>query len=96
MSTNRSILNAFFIAIKYASIFGGCIFIFFFASIAMVQGNGTAPWITHASVSILDFTVKLLGISSNGSVFTVVFFWAFLVFVLVFMFMLLRSKVSNG
>jgi hypothetical protein len=69
---------------------------FFFASIAMVQGNGTAPWITHASVSILDFTIKLLGISSNGSVFAVVFFWTFLVFGLVFIFMLFRRKVSNG
>lgn len=95
MSINRSILNAFSIAIKYASIFGGCIFIFFFASIAMVQGNGTAPWITHSAVSILDFTVKLLDISSNGSVFVVVLFWSFLVFCLVFIFTLIATKASN-
>ncbi len=90
------VIDAFGVAGKYSALFGLCFFIFFFASIPMVMGDGTAPWITYMALGVIDFTVKFLGISSKGGVvFTVVFFWAAVVFVLVFMFVLLRWSASN-
>lgn len=90
-----SISDAIDIAAKYAGIFAAGLLIFLFGSIAMVNGDGTAPGISHLSAGILDFTVKLLGISSNGSILAVVAFWAAIVFALVFIFLLLRTNNEN-
>lgn len=84
----KSILAALHTAGKCASVFGGCLLLLFFVAAAFVMGDGTAPKFTKILFSIVDYTVKLLGISHGGSVFTVSFFWALIVFVLVFIFKL--------
>lgn len=84
----KSILTALHTAGKCASVFGVCLLLLFFVAAACVMGDGSAPKFTKILFSIIDYTVKLLGISDGGSVFTVAFFWALIVFVLVFIFKL--------
>ncbi len=76
--------HAVVLALEVGSAFALIFFVFLIATIFMVQGDGTAPGVTHLSAGIIDFTVKLLDVSSQGSLFTVVFFWSFPVFLVAF------------
>lgn len=67
-------------ALEVGSAFALLFFVFLIASIIMVQGDGSAPGVTQLSAAIIDFTFKLLGVSSQGSLFAVVFFWSLPVF----------------
>lgn len=91
-----SALNALATAGRCSFIFAAGFLMFIFISISMVMGDGKAPKITHIAGAILDFTIRLLGISGNGSVFTVVLFWAGIVFVILFIFILILWLVVSN
>lgn len=91
-----SALNALATAGRCSLMFAAGFLMFFFISISMVMGDGEAPKITHIAADILDFTIKLLGISGNGSVFTVVLFWADIVFIVLFIFILILGLVISN
>lgn len=61
----------------------------------MVGGNGTAPGVTHLSATIVGNTVKLLGIASEGSIFSVVLFWSLVVYVFAFLFTAIFRPLST-
>lgn len=79
---------------KCAFIFAPIFFVFLFATILMVGGDGSAPQVTHLSAAILGFSVKLLGVSFEGSIVPVVLFWSLAVFVVAFLYALLSYKAS--
>ncbi|MEW6164313.1 MAG: hypothetical protein AB1642_04545 [Pseudomonadota bacterium] len=54
-------------------------------AIGMVMGDGTAPLLSHWVIAILDFSVKLFGISQQGGLFTAAILWASITFVVVFL-----------
>jgi hypothetical protein len=62
-----------------AIFFGGTIaaifFVFSVATIFMVQGDGTAPTITHLALRLIEIPVKLLGLSINGAALYASIFW---------------------
>jgi hypothetical protein len=93
----KMVLSSLFTAGICASTFSVCLLMFFFVSIAMVMGSGKAPKISHVAFAILDFTKKLLGLSSNGAAFKIVLFWGFIVFAFLFVFiLLLKIVISNA
>lgn len=95
--TSQNVSKALAIAGKWASIFAVIFFLFLFSTILMVGGDGTAPSVTHLSVAIISFTVRLLGIGTSGAVFPVVLFWTLAVFVVVFLLaMILRRRDSES
>lgn len=85
-------LRALATAGKWTVIFALIFFIFLFATILMV-GDGSAPSITNLSSAIVEQTIKFLGIASEGSVFSVVLFWSFVVYVFAFLYALILSSV---
>jgi hypothetical protein len=90
----KSALIALFIAGKYAFIVFVCLLISFFVAAACVMGDGTAPKYSHITFAIIEYTARYLGFSDNGSFLTVAIFWASIVFILVFVFILLKRIVS--
>ena len=95
-----AVISAVLISGKYALIFGVLFFLFLFATILMVGGDGTAPAVTHMSAAVIKFTVGTLGVSSRGSIFVVVMFWVFIAFPLIFLVILplelaTKSESSN-
>ena len=87
--------KAFATAGKCAIIFAPIFFLFLFATILMVGGDGTAPGVTHLSAAILGNTVKLLGIASEGSIFPVVLFWSLVVYVFAFLYATIFPRVAT-
>lgn len=65
---------------KCASIFAPVLFVFLFATILMVRGDGTAPGVTNLSANIIGLPIKLLGLPSEGAITPAVLFWTLLVF----------------
>lgn len=87
------IQKAFTTAKNTALLFAPLFLIFLIATIIMVSGDGRAPGITHLSAAILSFTVKLLGISTGGSIFHVVLFWSLIVYIIAFLSVILFQDV---
>jgi hypothetical protein len=78
-----------------ALVFGASFILILVATLILVGGDGTAPWITHMSVAVIEFTVKLLGFPRQGNLSVVAAFWASIVFLLVFV-ILLPLKLAAG
>ena len=92
---NTSIAKSFAIALSVTVVFWTALLILLIVSIVTVNGDGTAPWLSNIIINILPFTVRLLGVSSGGSLFTVIFFWSIIVFAVVFMFVSRRGTVAK-
>lgn len=90
-STHKTpVSHAFSVAALSASVFGLCLFFLLFVALMSMKPDGSAPGITHFAASLIQFTVNMLGIASDGSAFIVTFFWSAAVFMGVFVFLLVR------
>lgn len=76
---------------KCAFIFAPALFVFLFATILMVGGDGRAPGVTHLSANIIGLPVKLLGLPFEGAIAPAVLFWSLLVFGVAFLYALVTS-----
>ena len=74
------ISHAITVAGKWAAVFGVALFVFFFATILMVRGDGTAPAVTHLSNAVIEFTGDLLGVSPEKAVISAAVIWSLVVF----------------
>lgn len=75
---------AFSIAGKLAVIFGVVFFFYLVSTILLVGGDGTAPRITHLTLAIMQFSVKVLHTPDISGVISAVLLFSSIVFVIAF------------
>lgn len=76
------------VAGKFALAGAAVLFMFLFATILMVGGDGTAPAVTHISVAAMEFTAELVGVPAERAMLATVIVWSLVVFAVGWLFAL--------
>jgi hypothetical protein len=73
----RSVLRIFSSSLVAGGMFAVFYFLFVFASIGFVTGDGRAPKVTHFTVWTMDFALSCLGIKdTSGALLPATVFWS--------------------
>ena len=79
-----------------AVFFGGAVaavfFVFSVATIFMVSGDGTAPFITHLALWLIEIPVNLLGLQIKGAVLYASVFWGVISAAVAFAYLIVRRR----